>query len=326
MKLSKESFFWVILFLVFMGLGYLHGYRPQNFEKSNFIPPTKVRILMTEDSLFPQELRASIEKEKNVQFEIIVSRQWQDWLANIIANPAADILILPSYWAQSLNHQGLLEAFGPNSAELLRRLSPDFTKSNPDGTLTFYPLYWMKTGLISKKENLSFANYLKDKSIDSLYLWADPDLILAHFRSWKSQGLWPLLKDKKILTMAWEDLNARTVDDDPMETSLNEETHSPVIGSQLSALLLWGFAVPKNAPNKSLSLSVIDAITRTATQESVLLKTPFSTSLSQVGEKSFPQARRATYIRDLNLTDTLIIDTKDVEAEKRLIEEFDFTL
>lgn len=326
MKRSKEGLFWALLFLFFMGLGYLHGYRPQNFEKSNFIPPTKVRILITEDSLFPADLRAAIEKEKNVQFEVMVSRQWQDWLANIIANPAADILILPSYWARSLDHQGLLDSFNSANPEVIHRLSPDFTKYNPDGSMIFYPLYWMKTGLISKKDKLSFEDFLKDKKIDSLYLWSDPDLILAHFRSWKNQGYWNLLKDKRILTMSWEDLSQRNLDDDPQETSINDETKNSVMGSQLSALLIWGFAIPKNAPNKALSLSVVEALTKTASQESILLNTPFSTTLAQVGDKSFPQPRRATYIRNLNLTDTLIIDSKDVEAEKRLIEEFNFTL
>lgn len=326
MKFSKEHFFWVILFLFFLGLGYLQGYRPQNFEKSNFIAPTKIRVLTTEEVLFPKELRAEIEKEKNVQFEVIVSRQWQDWLAHLISNSAADLLILPSYWAQSLHHQNLLASIHEENLGILNRLAPDFSKTNVDGSFTFYPLYWMKTGFDSKRPNWDFTQFLKEKSVDSLYIWSDPDVILAHFRAWKAQGLWPLLKEKKILTMDWEDLHRKSLDDDPQESPLNETMKNPLQGQQLSALLIWGFALPKNALNKELSLSVIEALTRTARQEQVLLNLPFSTTLTEVGDKVFPQSRRASFVRDLNLTQTLIIDSKNVEAEKKLIEEFDFTL
>lgn len=326
MKRSKEYFFWVILFLFFLGLGYLQGFQPQSFEKSNFIAPTKIRVLTTEEILFPKSLRAEIEKEKNVQFEVIVSRQWQDWLAHLISNDSADLLILPSYWAQSLNQQNLLAPFNSESLEMLERISPNFQKNNPDGTLTFFPIYWMKTGFDSQRAGWNFPDYLKDKKVDSLYIWSDPDLILAHFRTWKELGYWPLLKEKKILTMDWEDLSHKNLDEDPQEWPLNETLKNPVEQTASSALIVWGFALPKNASNKVLSLSVVEAITRTNRQEQTLLSLPFSTTLAQVGEKTFPQSRRASYIRDLNLNQTIMIDSKNIEAEKKLIEEFDFTL
>src|SRR5690606_18749755 len=162
-----------------------------------------------------------------------------------------------------------------------------FTKYNSDGTMTFYPLYWMKTGLLSQKHKASFEDFLKDKASDTIYLWSDPDLILAHFRSWKKQGYWNLLKDKHILTMSWEDLAQRAVDEEPQETPMNEDNQNMLMGSQLSALLIWGFAIPKNAPDKALSLSMVEAMTKTSVQEGILLETPFSTALTPVGAKSF---------------------------------------
>lgn len=307
-----------------MGLGYLQGSRPQSFERSNFIAPAKIRILTTEEELIPQELRKKIEKEKNVLLEVIVNKTWQDWLANIIADPSADLLILPSYWAHGLYQQNLLDYFPREASEILSRVSPDFAKPHLDGRLSFYPVYWMKTTFTSPLEQ-SFAAFSKDSKQEALYLWSDPDLLLAHFRIWRSQKYWDLIKKKKILILPFTDLQKISQGSSAVvETALHENMKS-LTGSELSSLLVWGISIPKNANRKSLSLEMVEALTRRPYQEELIFQSPFSSALKDVGDKTLPISKKAAYIRDLNLKDTIILDSKDVEAEKHLIEEFDFT-
>ena len=315
-----------------MGLGYLHGYRPQDFKKSTIIAPQKFLILTTEESLFTPEVKQKLSEELHLEIEVRVSRNWNDWLVNLISNASADLLILPSYWSNTFQQQELLTSLNDTAPELLTRVSPDFLKARdhmPGAQIQFMPLYWLKTAFISSNTAIkTFPDFAKDKNAQNLYLWFDEDILLRHFQVWRDQGQWENVKTKKILTMSLEDIQRRIADyNGVLESPVAAAENNQLAGGQgLNSLVIWGLAIPKNALHFSLSLAVVKSLSETTYQEKLIPNTIFSSALKDVGEKTLPLTKRAAYVRDLNLNETLILESKDIEAKRKLRDSFDFNL
>ena len=306
-----------------MGVGFLHGVLPQGISRSYFVSPSKVQVLTTDEILFPESLRQELEEELHVRFSVTVTRDWESMLANVVASPSADLIFLPSYWANTLAHQNLLANTAGNRGELLQRVASDFVKSKKTDDFYFLPFYWIKTGIDTPLDE-SFVEFLKNKKESFLFLLADEDLLLKHFQIWKEQGIWDQVSQKRILTLQLDQLS-KTSDEGAVETPLNREFKE---GSHLflSALLIWGAAIPANSTQKELAVEILDTLTSTEHQEKSLLKTPFNSAFSTVTGKEIPLHRRAEFIRDLQLKDTLILETKDQEAPLKLKNDFNFIL
>ncbi len=114
-------------------MGFLHGVLPQGLSKSYFVSPTKVHVLTTDEIFFPQELREKLEETHHVKFSVTITRDWDGILANTVASPAADLILLPSFWANTLVHQNLLFDIAGPRKELLQRVGADFTAKYQDG-------------------------------------------------------------------------------------------------------------------------------------------------------------------------------------------------
>ncbi|HWU42192.1 MAG TPA: hypothetical protein VN132_02100, partial [Bdellovibrio sp.] len=95
---------------------------------------------------------------------------------------------------------------------------------------------------------------------------------------------------------------------------------------QVSALLMWGAAIPNNSRKKEKTLEVLNLLTTPLIQEKFLMAGPFNSTLMQVSDQTLPKQRRATYIRELQLKDTSIIDKKDIDAKSKLKSEFGIIL
>ncbi|MDG0816622.1 hypothetical protein [Bdellovibrio svalbardensis] len=308
-------------------MGFLHGFLPQGISRDYIIRPTKVRILTTDELLFPKELRTLIEDELHVKLEVTLTRDWNVLLAKTVATPSEDIIFLPSYWATTLRQQNLLSNMALNKeSELQQRVAPDFidTSVATKKTFDFLPFYWIKTGILSSKHK-SFTEFLKDKTESTLFLLADEDLILKHFQIWNEQGLGSLVAQKKILTLQLDQI-LKTNRKGVMEVPLNEINPDLEISNQLSALIVWGAVIPMNSDKKDLAQEILNVLTTPLLQEKVLVQTPFNSTLTQVSDQALPVQRRASYIRDLQLKDTLLIDKKDVDAKSKLKNEFNLVL
>lgn len=307
-----------------MGVGFLHGVLPQGLSKGYIVSPTRIQVLTTDEILFPYELREKLEERLNVRFSVLVTRDWSSMLANTVASPSADLIFLPSYWANTLAQQNLLADVAGPRGSLLQRVDPDFAKTKVPGQTHFLPLYWVKT-TITTTEGRSFQNYLSDKKSSFLFLLADEDLLLKHFQVWQMQGLWAQVSQKKILTLQLDQLSKNPTDDGAVEISRHrDQLESPL--PYLSALLIWGASVPTNSAQKGLAIEILDALSTAELQEQSLLKTPFNSTLSIVKGNEIPLDRRAPFIRDLQLKDTIILESKDQDAPQKLKSDFNFIL
>ncbi|MBO9665208.1 MAG: hypothetical protein J7501_00140 [Bdellovibrio sp.] len=309
-----------------MGVGFLHGFLPQGISRDYILRPTKVRILITDETLFPKHLQNQLENELRVKFEVTVTRDWNSILAKTVASPSQDILLLPSYWAVTLKQQNLLYKISNNESELPQRIAPDFLDPETSKrSLYFFPFYWMKTGFKTTSGG-SFEDFLKNKKDGTLFLLADEDLLLKHFRVWQDNGLLAAVQQKKILTLPLDQLASKEPREGAVELPLNENNPTLTVQDDLSALLIWGASIPESSDKKDLALDILTAFSTPSLQEGNLLKTPFNSTLLTVTDLSLPPQRRATHIRDLKLKGTLLIDAKNIEARKTLKEEFNLPL
>jgi hypothetical protein len=307
-----------------MGVGFLHGYLPQGISRDYILRPTKVRVLVTDESLFPKSIQEELENDLRIKFEVTVTRDWNSIQAKVIASPSQDILLLPSYWAHTMNQQNLLFVTSENS--LSQKIAPDFLDPViTNRSLYFYPLFWMKTGF-KTANNGSFEEFLKDKKATTLFLLNDEDLLLNHFQIWQDKGWLALVQQKKILTLPLDRLVLNDKRDGASELPLNESNPDLTVQDDLSALLVWGAAIPAASDKKELAIEILTALTANSIQEQNLMKTPFNSTLHELTSPALPPQRRATHIRELKLKGTILMGTKNLEAPKKLRDEFNLIL
>lgn len=308
-----------------MGVGFLHGVLPQGLTRSIFSRPEKILVVTTDEVLFPEEVRQQLEEEFHVKFSVTITRDWDSLMAQTVASPSADLIFLPSFWANTLAQQKLLSDIAGPRKELQQRVSSDFIGNKESDLFYFLPFYWMKTTLKIPHEQ-SFPDFLKNKANPVLFLIADEDLLLRHFEVWKEQGLGDLVAQKKILTLQLEQLNhPKQSDEGALEVPIIDDTHEAST-PQSSALLIWGAAIPENSQKKSTVLEILDTLTTPEHQERSLLKTPFNTTFSTVTGNEIHLQRRAEFIRNLQFKDTLILEKKDQDAKLKLKNNFNFIL
>lgn len=308
-----------------MGVGFLHGVLPQGLTKSFFTSPQKIQVVTTDEIFFPVEVRKQLEDELRVKFSVTVTRNWDELLAKMVETPSTDLIFLPSFWAKTLAQQNLLADISGQRKELRQRVSTDFLSQSQNELFYFLPFFWMKT-YVTTPDNQNFTDFLKNKSAPHLYLIADEDLLLQHFEKWKQQGLWEQVAQKKILTLPLDQLNLHKNTHDSAAELPTLNDHNLDLLAHPGALLVWGAAIPANSHNKALVLELLDTLTTPEHQEALLQKTPFNSTFSTVTADEIPLQRRADFIRNLQLKDTLILEDKDINAKTRLKEEFGLTL
>lgn len=305
-----------------MGVGFLHGVLPEGLSRSYIQTPTQIQVLTTDEILFPVEIRKKIESELHVRFAVTVTRDWDSILAHVVASPGADILFLPSFWAETLASQHLLT----DISNLKSQVASDFIEDSPQGDFYFLPFYWMKTSILGP-QNESFDDFLQNKKATVLFLLADEDLILKHFRIWQEQGLLGSLAQKKILTLQLDQI----LTEDPRLGAvegplLQEGSKTSSSRSMLNALLVWGASIPRSSVRKAKALEVLDLLSSVEIQESGLLKTPFNSALATVTGDDIPLQRRAEAVRNLQLKDTILLEKKNKDAKTQLRNEFNIIL
>lgn len=319
MKL-REFLLWFVFFGICMTAGFLHGILPQGLPRSYVSNPQQLRILLTDEILFPENLQKEIEEQLNVKFTVTVTRNWDTVLVKTVATPSEDLILLPSYWAETLIHQKLVTPLDSARTYFYTRAASDFISASSALTPHFMPLYWIKTTLQSS----NIEKFLNTKDQNPLYLIADEDLLLSHFLFWKERNLLPKVQNKKILTMPLDQMGQIENPEAAIESSLKEEVgESPYYQS---ALLIWGALIPDKSSQKLLAARVLRELTEAKYQEKFLLETPLNSALSTVQGDRIPLHRRASHIRELKLTETLLLDKKNPEAASVLRNEFGITL
>lgn len=313
-----KRIFWFVFFFFCMLLGYLHGSNP-DISKSAIIAPKRIGIFSTHEQFFPKEVRTELEKKFNVIFVFKVETDWDILIADVVSKETADLIFAPSYWLNSLTKQNLLFDIHGSAPELLNQVSSDFINKNPESNGLFIPLFWMKTGF-HKPSDADFKTLLGNKENTDLFLLNEEDLLAAHIINWQNSNITSLVKSKQILLedtagiSSLENSGFRET-----KISQNQNNEDPLLKS---ALLMYGLSMNENAPNKKLLLELIKEYSKPEIQIKIMQKTRFNTCLSNLEDDSSLEAsKKASYIRQLRLSNTVILDQKNIAA-KKIVNDF----
>lgn len=308
-----KRFFWVFFFIICMLLGYFHGSNP-DFSKSAIIAPKKVGIFSTHEKFFPKEVRELLEKKFNVIFVYKVETNWDQLLATLISKESADIILAPSYWLNSLYKQNLLYNIPSTAPQLFQPVSSDFINKSTASKGNYIPLFWLKTGF-QTPPNQDFKTFLNNQTQSDLFLLNEEDLLAAHITQWKSANLLPLVKSKKILLEDVATLsNFESSGLREIAISENSATEDPLLQS---ALLIYGAAINQDTPNKELLIEILKEYSKNEYQLQILKETRFNTCLENLENSTeLAEQKKASFIRKLRLNNTIILDQKNIEAQK----------
>lgn len=313
-----KRIFWFIFFSFSMLLGYLHGSNP-DISKSAIIAPKRIGVFSTHEQFFPKDVRIELERKFNVIFVFKVETDWDNLIADVISKETADIIFAPSYWLNSLTKQNLLFDIHGSAPQLLNQVASDFINKNPESNGQFIPYFWMKTGF-HKPSDANFKTLLGNKENTDLFLLNEEDLLAAHITNWQSENLIPQVKTKQILledTAAISSLENSGFRE--TKISQNQINEDPMLKS---ALLIYGLAINESAPNKKLLLDLIKEYSKPENQLKIMAQTRFNTCLNNLEEDTgLELTKKASYIRQLRLSNTLILDQKNIQA-KKIVNDF----
>lgn len=318
----NKTILWSVFFLICFVVGLFHGSRPTGVSSTELLfPPKTIQVLVTDEILFPEGIRHELEQKLSVRFNVTVTRDWNSYLVKLVESSSADLIITPSFWSNTLQKQNLLADIEDLSPELIKEVSPDFLKGTSKA-VRFFPLYWMKTIFIFP-EKVSFTDFVKNKNLPTLYLLADEDLVLAHLKKWEQQGILESILQKKILVHPLEQTHANMMTDGAQESALHLMPETPTDDvPYTSALMVWGASIPQNSANKKTALKVLKYIASVEFQNKWIEESPFSSCLSSLADKKIPLNRKAEWVRDLKLNETILIEDKDGDAVKKLRETY----
>lgn len=305
----KSAIPWILLFLISLGVGFLHGVRPQKFSRNSYFKTETLNVLATDDLLFSEELREDILKKYNISISLKITRDWDQYIGHTVSQDSVDLLLIPSHWAQSLNQQSLL--FSLEDSGFFSKISPDFLKLNKNQS--FLPLFWVKT---SFSPEVDFAKFLEDSKRENLYLIADEDLILHHCLNWKKKNLLEKVNQKKLHFTPLSTAILITPDNGVIEVPNFQNTPNSEMTN--SSFLIYGAAIPLYSAKKDLALNILRSLTSESYIENKILNSPFSSTYEHLKNESIPLNKRAQHIRNLSLQNTTILEKKIENAAHRI--------
>lgn len=310
----KNAIPWILLFLISLGVGFLHGVRPQNFSRSAYFENETLEILATDEILFSEDLREELLQKYNLKISLKITRDWDQYIGHTVSQDSVDLLLIPVHWAQSLNAQNLL--YSLSETGLFRKISPDFLKLNTNPS--FLPLFWFKTSFAP--EDLSFEKFLESPQKDTLYLLADEDLVLHHCLIWKKNNTLDRVKKKNLRFLPITSASSATSDNGLIEVATNQNTQT----TMNSSLLVFGAAIPVHSTKKGHSLNVLKTLMSDDYIENKLLNSPFSSTFEITKNERIPLYKRAQNIRNLSFKNTFILEKKIENAAQRIQSECGF--
>lgn len=307
-----KKVFWILFFSLCMLIGYLHGSNP-DFSAKAIVAPKKIIVFSTHENLLPSSVRQSLEKKLNITFVYKLETDWNNLTADLISSEGADLIIAPTHWLNSLNRQGLIHNISEHRSELLKTVSADFINQTYSSKGAFIPYFWIKTGF-EPDSSKSPLQILEDKKAEQITLFNDVDLLAERIQQWKDSNILPLIKGKRILladpvaksAAHPEPLREAKVLTDP----LYEDPHFK------AALLMYGFAISKNTRNLELLYALLTEFNSTQLQTEILNTVNLNSCLESLEPlPNIEIPRKASFFRQLRLSNTIILNYKNTEAE-----------
>lgn len=309
MRRSKEFILWAFFLALCFWAGYLKGYLPGTLKQGIF-SKSKVRIFNAAPFDFPRDFVLSLEQSFGQKIEIYKIRSWDDLQAKLVTKSGAHILFAPAHWSSDLSREGLIVGLSYLQSQIEKNISPDFISLGGISPQVL-PLYWVKTQFITSIEGFSVSTLdlaLKDKNLTQIHLLPDRDLAAKHLKSWSPNT-------KTIEAFSFKNppssVNKYSIWEVPH--TINPQNTKILETSKDQALILYGFMIPKNSPNRRVSYKIIENSLEPSLQQLVLSQLHLGTTFKDsAGDLKIERNQKATEIRNLKLHEMILLEKKNL--------------
>ena len=306
---------WTLFIVLCLGVGFLHGILPQGLDRAIFVEEKNINIVTFEKIFFPEQIIQKIGKKFNTKINVHISKDWKRISAECITDKTADLLIIPSHWAKTLNKQNVLDRINDKKYNFNLGISPDFIQDKFHAGEHFIPIFWLKTTFVfptALDSNKSSSQSREEK----FYVYNDEDHILEVL------DLWEKIEQNSQIFNKLESLDL----DNPKFLKMTDGL--ALMGLENSniklpedkmrrALFIWGAVIPRNSKNKEISRAILFEFLRPEHQEEIIKTTPLATTRVDL-QSDMPQFKKSVAIRDLKLSNTSIYHFKDPEAKTKI--------
>ncbi len=305
----KESSFWLLFFLFCFSAGYLHGLLPDFRLQTAFSSPEKVRIVVFEKFLFPDNLIKLLEEKTHTEIQIEEIKDWQEARLKTVLNPGAHLLFLPSYWVPSLAREGRLRSINTLKETLDNEISPELRKINED-VIYDIPLYWtiFEFALPTSFKDENFEKLLESPKIQSIDTYHD--LEIAKIRVQHEPWNYPNIQKKINPRLSLDAKEIKILPNVISEVSIHQRIQNPELTyntpKSRRPLQTFSLAVPNNSPQKATSLALIKSLIQDEEFDNIYEKIPVGTSLNRLDKKLSQRIQRPSYLKELSFNELFV--------------------
>ena len=292
----KELSLWLFFLLLCFGAGYYKGSAPSDSGSSFLGGPTEVEILLTDEMLFPVNIRETLQKKLNIQIKTLIVHDREEFAIRTITSPGYHLALIPEHWLEPANLAHQMSNLNPLMDLISDRISADFLKLSAEKIYSA-PLFWMVTSLKKKNEGLSPVPLIPKK----FYFLKDWDQLTTKSADLgldlKSISPWDFFKPYPPLTAGT--IYEVTHLDSSLSLATSQLTNSDL---NYSSLYIWSLCTPRHSPSRKLTLKLIEALSESDLQLKWLEQIPLASTLKKLNEASLPRNKKAIFIRDMDLS------------------------
>ncbi|MFZ4403886.1 MAG: hypothetical protein ACOYOK_07270 [Pseudobdellovibrionaceae bacterium] len=300
---------WGIFFLACFGVGFLQA--RWDAPVKTLIEKTKLHILIHPDLSWSPQDTAFLEAQTHFELSVEYLQNWQSLGPQLISqDPQIDLLIVPQHWSQALIEQGLIQAF-PNDYKNLfdPSISSDFLLKQNNDQIFSWPLfwgisYWTHQPLLPVKNKTFEAVFLDDSVFIDKF---KQNLLLKNnYVTVKTYNRTSVLQNRRSIKdwIAEENKDAKSRIYEVLEMEEVPQGWTMVPNTPKS-LKLYSVVLPLKASHYSEVKNILEVLFSLKWQESYLKQSPWSSTLVDQSQESWPAKKKSSYLREQNLKNLL---------------------
>lgn len=302
-KSRTEIILWFLFLSVCAGLGYIQGLKPDLKPREIISETPEIEILTVSEDILPEYLIKSIEQETHSKISVTKIKSWQELKVKLIADPAADLVFIPSHWIQNIVHENLISESFFITPDFVDAVSPEFLieyEYEPRKLKGFLPVFWTQLHYYQKHQPAQNYSSLNDA-----------DYFIKIAQQIKDPKSKISFSDKTLFLLSWDQIireENKNYDIAPL-THLQKKDLATLETSRV--LFLLGFSIPKNSRYKQLSQKIIHYYIQYESQEPLIHKLPFASTLVSLDTAQIPEIQKSSYIRKIELKQQTFLKAKN---------------
>lgn len=287
----KELSLWFLFLITCFSAGYLKGYIPEDSWPELWGSNPEVEILLHNEVLLPDSVRQELQKKLKIQIKTLLVEDRQAFTIRTITSPGYHLAIIPNHWIDPAVKANQMSNLNPLRTLIEKSISADFLKRTDD-KIYAVPIFWLATHLIRTS----------NESIKSWYLLKDWDYIFDKMTvlnlDEKTIKPWPFFESlpdqKNNLSSVIE------VSHIVEKTTDNSNFHT--FEKDLRSLYVWSLSTPRHSPSRKMTLKLIETLIQSSTQKKIITDLELATTLTELNQSELPRFKKASYVRELDLS------------------------